>query len=109
MKEEIKKSDANWESLSKSYELSGKTQKEFCKEEGLELSKFKYHHQRLKNLKRNRSKSEVMPVMPIKLHHSKPQQKDPVQVTLPNGYRVNISEGADLDYFQKLLRVLLSC
>ena len=94
-----------WEQHSTAWKVSGLTQQEYCKQQGLSFPRFIYQHNEL--LKKSRHAQikfiEAKPAMP-----NANQSGAGLQLLLPNGIRVGISNEVNSTLLQTVLTMASS-
>ncbi|MDF1757292.1 MAG: hypothetical protein P1U74_03240 [Legionellaceae bacterium] len=98
---------AYWSEQNKLWELSGKSQKDFCNEHGLCLRKFVYW--RCDVIKKNRAKDfksrlykVSTPSQALKLS----EQPERLEVLLPGGIKIYINSDLDIQRTSRLIKLL---
>ena len=97
-----------WTARVEEQEQSGQTQKKYCIERDVVLSQFTYYRCVLKR----RVPSQPQPtavLTPITIKSTKKVSESQINITLPNGFRCELSAGTEVSYVKRLMEVLLSC
>jgi hypothetical protein len=92
-----------WVEHIKNWSESGKTQKEYCNEQGLKLSLFYYWNRKLKARQKDQAEVRLVPVgmHPIQVH----QSGTPLVLILGH-YKVEIGPGFDSATLGRMIQVL---
>jgi len=102
------KSRVDWVSLIAEQEKSGLSQKEFCIQRGLVLSKFVYHRCSQNKIKVAQPvKSALKPVQVVGKEYS--ASSSDIRVSLPNGFQCSFPCSLDTIQVKRIIEVLLSC
>jgi hypothetical protein len=99
---------AKWKLLVEEQEKSSQTQKQFCEERNLAVSKFCYYRSVIKPRISTEPNSTAV-VTPITIKSIRNASESQIKITLPNGFRCELAAGADVSYVKRLVEVLLSC
>ena len=106
----------NWPEMLALYQKSGLQQKAFCRWQGITFPSFKYHWSRLNQSRKSTKTNTPLKVpknfAPIKLTtQSKVTQKPLTSytITLPNGFRLDVTPGCDYQEVYRLMEVLCRC
>lgn len=109
MKTEHQKKHADWQQLVEEQQNSGLSQKVFCEQKSIILSKFGYYRSILKN---DGAKSTIKPTsfVPVKIstkEHTVPSSE--IKLSLPNGFQCTFQSTIDPAQIKRFVEVLLSC
>lgn len=98
----------DWEPLIAEQEKSDLSQKDFCMERGIVLSRFVYHRCSIKNKgKEVVKRPSFKPVKIVKKDES--VVAGDIRLSLPNGFQCSFSSILDPAQIKKLVETLLSC
>jgi len=97
-----------WKALVEEQEKSSQTQKQFCEERDLVVSKFCYYRSVIKARTPAQPKPAAV-VTPITIKPGRNTSESRIKITLPNGFRCELPSGAEVSYVKRLVEVLLSC
>lgn len=100
---------AQWYKLVEDQEKSGLSQKEFCNQQNLILSKFVYYRCLLKNKEKTAAISKAS-FTPVKvLPKENPVVSGEIKLSLPNGFQCTFPSYLDSNQIKRLVEVLLAC
>jgi hypothetical protein len=98
-----------WGKLVEDQEKSGLSQKEFCSQQSLVLSKFVYYRSRLKNKEKTSAINKIS-FTPVKiLPKENPVVPGEIKLSLPNGFQCSFPSYLDSIQIKRLVEVLLAC
>lgn len=100
---------AQWKKLVEDQEKSGLSQKEFCNQQNLVLSKFVYYRCLLKNKEKTETVNTAS-FLPVKvLPKEKSTVTSEIKLSLPNGFQCAFASNLDAVQLKRLVEVLLTC
>lgn len=100
---------AKWHKLVEDQEKSGLSQKEFCNQQNLVLSKFVYYRCLLKNKEKAAAINKTS-FLPVKvLPKEKTVVSSEIKLSLPNGFQCVFSSNLDPIQIKRLVEALLAC
>lgn len=110
MKEENQEQrHTQWRQLVEEQEKSGLSQKEFCNQQQLVLSKFVYYRCLLKK-QDNILQKNTLPFMPVKVVNKEINiVPGEIKLSLPNGFQFSFPSHLDVAHIKRLAEALLSC
>jgi hypothetical protein len=108
-KENQEQRNTHWRSLVEEQQQSGLSQKEFCKQRNLSLSKFVYYRYQFKegNNKRVMKASSFVAVKVSGKENAVAPGE--IKVSLPNGFQCSFPTHLDSIQIKRLVEVLLGC
>ena len=98
-----------WSKLIEDQEKSGLSQKEFCNQQNLALSKFVYYRCLLKNKEKTAAinKTSFVPVKVLPKENTIVSGE--IKLSLPNGFQCAFPSHLDSIQIKRLVEVLLAC
>jgi hypothetical protein len=100
--------NTKWQALIEKYEKSGLSQKAFCEQNNLILSRFVYHRGKIKSAEENTNPSSNL-FSPIQLQRNASNDPREMKIIFPNGFQCIFPYDADANAMRKWMEVLLSC
>jgi hypothetical protein len=100
---------AQWKKLVEDQEKSGLSQKEFCNQQNIVLSKFVYYRCLLKNKEKAVAinKTSFLPIKVLPKEQSVVSSE--IKLSLPNGFHCVFPSHLEPIQLKRLIEVLLSC
>jgi hypothetical protein len=97
-----------WLARVEEQEKSGLSQTEFCKQNNLVISQFRYYRGLIKASERDTPpKSNVF--TPVEIQKSEQKSSSEIRILLPNGFQCFIPSHLDTSHIKNLIAALLSC
>jgi hypothetical protein len=106
----LSKQPINWPVLIEHYEKSTLNRKQFCQENNISLSQFKYHHAKLKRSSINAATLSLIPIHIKEASEIKPTQTNRhFQITFKNDIYCQIPVNVNAEKLKQLMEVLQAC
>lgn len=102
------KSQPDWKALIAEQEISGLSQREFCRQRDLVLSQFVYY--RHSSRKKDKTINPEPSLKPVRLTGNESSAiSGDIRLSLPNGFQCSFPCTIETNQIRRLVEVLLSC
>lgn len=106
----LSESAINWSALIEQYEQSKLNRKQFCRENNISLSQFKYQRTKLKRQSINATTTPLIPISIKATSTINPTRADKhFQITFNNGIYCQIPIQVEAEKLKQLMEVLQAC